>query len=226
MIVFEDSLAHDKTWAAFGDSNHLNLHIEWRTEEEIIKVGKRIGVRYFVRTKGRGWHPNIDSASRRLVFIIAYVCSQLCFRAMDAECMWNEPDTPYTFSLYMSMNGAHVIPWNHFVLRRIYSQSQYWGITCIGRTNDNEGCWFTLTIAYLRSVLCNQSLSLLYVGGGHGRFPVQGVSIKLRLQGKIGYGEMRFLSWMRVQLLDALKDNWKEQKWIEGSVSCFLRIGG
>ena len=153
MIVFEDSLAHDKTWAAFGDSNHLNLHIEWRTEEEIIKVGKRIGVRYFVRTKGRGWHPNIDSASRRLVFIIAYVCSQLCFRAMDAECMWNEPDTPHTFSLYMSMNGAHVIPWNHFVLRRIYSQSQYWGITCIGRTNDNEGCWYKLTIAYMHSVL-------------------------------------------------------------------------
>ena len=67
-------------------------------------------------------------------------------------------------------------------------------LTCIGGTNDNEGCWFTLTIAYLRSVLCNQSLSLLYVGGGHGRFPVQGVWIKLRLQGKIGYGEMRFLS--------------------------------
>ena len=110
-------------------------------------------VRYFIRTEGSGWHPNIDSAFRRLVFIIAYVCSQLCFRAMDAECMWNEPDTPYTFSLYMSMNGAHVIPWNHFVLRRIYSQSQYWGITCIGRTNDNEGCWYKLTIAYMHSVL-------------------------------------------------------------------------
>ena len=46
----------------------------------------------------------------------------------------------------------------------------------------------------MRSVLCNQSLALLYVGGGHGRFPLRGVWIKLRLQGKIGYGEMRFLS--------------------------------
>ena len=25
--------------------------------------------------------------------------------------------------------------------------------TCIGRTNDNDGCWYKLTIAYMRSVL-------------------------------------------------------------------------